>query len=129
LNRHIFIFSARLQVGPQRRPPLYHPVRLYRSTSMLEFGFNLLAVYVECLVVREVLERFLSEHFCYPVPLIFHQYAYLSLVSRKEDNVTFGLDVNISFGNNALLWLVPRVRCLIVLCVKGRSSLFADYWL
>jgi hypothetical protein len=88
-----------------------------------------MAVYVECLVVREVLETFLSEHFCYPVPPIFHQYAYLSLVFREEDIVTFELDVNIASGNNALLWLVPRVRCLIALCVKGRSSFLADYGL
>ena len=48
-----------------------------------------MAVYV----VREVLGRFLAEHFCSPVPLIFHQYAYLFPVLREEDNVTVGLDV------------------------------------
>ena len=48
---------------------------------------------MEVYVVREVLERFLSEHFCYAVPLIFHQHAYLFPVLREVDNVTFGPDV------------------------------------
>jgi len=75
---------------------------------MLEFGFSLMAVYVECLVVRVVLQMFLSEYFCYPVPLICHQYAYLFPVLREEDNMTFGLNVNIASGNNALLWCIHR---------------------
>jgi len=103
------------------------------STSVLGFGFNLMAVYVKCLVVRKVLDRFLSENFCYPVPHIFHQYAYLFPVLREEDNVTFGLDVNIVSGQQRTvgdrLSLVPRVRWLIVLCVKERNSCFAYYWL
>jgi hypothetical protein len=38
------------------------------SVSMQGFGFNLTAVYVEFLVVREVLEMFLSEQFYCPAP-------------------------------------------------------------
>jgi len=88
---------------------------------MLGFGFKIMAVYV----VREVLGRFLAEHFCSPVPLIFHQYAYLFPVLREEDNVTVGLDVcDSQFTKHSLRLiqrnilvhpsLVPTVRCLIV---------------
>jgi len=38
LNRYIFILSARLQVRPQRLPPLYHPVRLYRYFKHFNAG-------------------------------------------------------------------------------------------
>jgi hypothetical protein len=48
-----------------------------------------MAVCVECLVGREVLERLSSSAILCPV--IFHQYAYLFPVLREEDNVTVGL--------------------------------------